>query len=511
METIKRFLNYISLLFLIVGFALLKIFMGKPFIGWIIIGFAILLFVFYIYLHINDLKNSLRRKTFLYKSNLLLIIVLILAIIIAINILSVKVQKRYDFTEGKIYSLSPQTIKVLKNLKDELNIKAFYPNEIAFKAEDTLKLYKIYSPKIKYEIIDPNKNPGIARRYNITVENTVILEYKDKEEKINNLSEEELTNAIIKITRDKKQTICFLQGHGEVNPGDTGKQGFSFVKDNLKKIGYSIEKLNIAEKGVIPDECKMVIIAGPKTTLFDSEIKMLDDYIGKGNNMFLMIDPDTGDKIEKFVKKYGISLDKDVVVDLVSRVVSGDPLIPIVNHYEFHEITKNFKLAAVFPYARSVTALKPAPKNMFITELAKTSNNAWGETNLKEEIKTGKLTYNPAVDKPGPVSLAAISEITLKQKEGAKDKEVKIVVIGDSDFAKNGIINTSGNENFFMNIINYLSNEKDLISISPKTARSSGITLTPSQMNLIFYIVIIILPLLVLITGIIVWVKRRSL
>ncbi len=511
METIKRFLNYISLLVLIIGFAFLKIFAGKTYIGWIVIGIAVLLFVFYLYLHMGELKDSLRRKTLLYKSNILVIILLVLAIIIAINVLSVKVQKRYDFTEGKIYSLSPQTIKVLKNLKGELNIKAFYPSEISFKAEDTLKLYKIYSPKIKYEIIDPNKNPGMARRYNITAENTVVLEYKDKEEKINNLSEEELTNAIIKITRDKKQTICFLQGHGEVNPDDTSKQGLSFVKDNLKKIGYNIEKLNIAEKGKIPDECKMVIVAGPQTPLFDSEIKMLDDYVNKGKNLFLLIDPDTGEKIEKLVKKYGISLDKDVVVDLVSRVVSGDPLIPIVNHYEYHEITKNFKLAAVFPYARSVTALKPAPKNMFITELAKTSNNAWGETNLKEEIKTGKLTYNPAVDKPGPVSLAAISEIKIKQKDNSKEKDAKIVVIGDSDFAKNGIINTSGNENFFMNIVNYLSNEKDLISISPKTARSSGITLTPAQMNLIFYMVIIILPLFVLILGIIVWIKRRSL
>ncbi len=511
MDTIKRFLNYISLLILIIGISFLKIFADKTFIGWIIVGFSVLLFLLYLYLHIDELKDNLKRKTFLYKSNILVIIILVLAIIVAVNILFVKIQKRYDFTEGKIYSLSPQTIKVLKNLKGELKITAFYPQEISFRAEDTLKLYKIYSPKIKYEIIDPNKNPGIARRYNITEENTVVLEYNGKEDKITNLGEEELTNAIIKITREKKQTICFLQGHGEVDPDDTGKTGASYIKNNLKKIGYGIEKINISEKGLVPDQCSMLIVAGPKTSLFDSEIKIIDDYIRKGKNLFFMIDPNEGEKIEQLVKKYGISLDKDVVVDLISRVVSGDPLIPIVNHYEYHEITKNFKLAAVFPYARSVTALKPSPKNTVVTELAKTSNNAWGETNLKEEIKTGKLTYNPAVDKPGPVSLAAISEITFENKDKAGSKEAKMVVVGDSDFMKNGIINTSGNENFFMNIVNYLTNEKDLISITPKTSRASGITLTPAQMSLIFYIVVIILPLIILITGIIVWLKRRSL
>jgi len=207
MLNIKRFLNYISLIILITGIALLKIFAAKTYIGWTIIAISILLFALYIYFHLDELKDSLKRKTFFYKSNIIMIIILVFAIIVAINILTVKVQKRYDFTEGKIYSLSPQTIKVLKNLKENLDIKAFYPNELSFRAEDTLKLYKLYSPKIRYEIIDPNKNPGVARRYNITDENTIVLEYKGREEKISSLGEEELTNAIIKITREKRNAF----------------------------------------------------------------------------------------------------------------------------------------------------------------------------------------------------------------------------------------------------------------------------------------------------------------
>ncbi len=510
MEGFKKVLNYIAIILIVVGIALFKIIPDKSFIGWIILALGVAGYIFYLYLNRDNLKDSLKRKTLLYSSNLFIIVILVLAIIVALNILTMKLQKRYDFTEGKIYSLSPQTIKVLKNLKKDLSIKAFYSDTGTRVAEDTLKLYRFYSPKIRYEIIDPNKNPGLARRYNITAEGTTVLEYGDKEEKLESLTEEELTNAIIKITRETKKKVCFLQGHGEASVKDTDKTGISSLGDSLKKVGYEVSDLNIAEKGKIPESCDILVVAGPQKPLFDNEIKMMDDFIKEGKSVFLMVDPDTGSKLEKMIKKYGVSLDNDVVVDLVSRVLSGDPLMPIVNKYEYHEITKNFKYAALFPYARSVTALKPAPKDVSVTELAKTSPNAWGETNMKEELKTGKLTFNPDQDKPGPVSLIAVSDITINEKDG-KSKEARLVVVGDSDFAKNSFIGTSGNENLIMNIINYLSQQKDLISITPKSARTSAITLTPAQGSLIFYVSIVILPLLLLFIGIAVWIRRRAL
>ncbi len=510
MELIKKILNYISVVLIIVGISLFKIIPDKVYIAWIVLIAGIIGYILYLYFNRDNLKDSLKRKSLLYSSNLLIIIILVLAIIVAFNILTIKLQKRYDFTEGKIYSLSPQTIKVLKNLKKDLSIKAFYSDTGSRIAEDTLKLYSFYSPKIRYEIIDPNKNPGIARRYNITSEGTTVIEYGDKEEKLESLGEEELTNAIIKITRETKKTVYFLQGHGEASSKDSDKGGISVLSDALKKTGYIVKDLNIAEKGKIPEDCDILVVAGPQKPLFDNEVKMIDDFLKEGKSVLLMVDPDKGEKLENMIKKYGISLDKDVVVDLVSRVLSGDPLMPIVNKYEYHEITKNFKYAALFPYARSVTAIKPAPKDVSVTELAKTSPNAWGETNMKEELKTGKLTFNPDKDKPGPVSLIAVSEITFKDKRG-NEKEARLIVVGDSDFAKNSFIGASGNENLILNMINYLSQEKDLISITPKSARTSAITLTPSEGSLIFYVSVVILPLLLLFAGIIVWVRRRAL
>jgi len=510
MAILKRILNYISVVLIIVGISLLKIIPDKVYIGWIVFGLGVLGYALYLYFNRESLKDSLKRKSLIYSSNLFIIILLVLAIIVALNILTIKLQKRYDFTEGKIFSLSPQTIKVLKNLKHDLSIKAFYSDTGSRIAEDTLKLYRFYSPKIRYEIIDPNKNPGIARRYNITSEGTVVVEYGDKEEKLESLGEEELTNAIIKITRESKKGVYFLQGHGEASIKDSDKEGISILGDALKKMGYEVKDLNLAEKGKIPEDCDILVVAGPQKPLFDNEVKMIDEFLRKGKSVLLMVDPDKGEKLETLIKKYGISLDKDVVVDLISRVLSGDPLMPIVNKYEYHEITKNFKYAALFPYARSVTALKPAPKNVNVTEIAKTSPNAWGEVNMKEELKKGKLTFNPDKDKPGPVSLIAVSEITFKDKKG-NEKEGRLIVVGDSDFAKNSFVGASGNENLALNMINYLSQEKDLISITPKSARTSAITLTPAQGSLIFYVSIVILPLILLFAGIIVWVRRRAL
>jgi len=510
MKFIKNFLNYISILLIIVGFALIKILAGKVIIGWTILIAGVFLFFFYFYLNRKKFKSKLKRKALVYSSNLVIVVILVLAILIAVNILISKIQKRYDFTESNIYSLSPQTVKVIKNLKDDVNIKAFFTSETSSYADNTLKLYHFYSPKIKYEIIDPNKNPGLTKRYEITTDGTTVINYKDREQKITNLNEEELTNALIKITRKGTQTVCFLAGHGEANIENTEREGLSELNDSLNKLGYETKSLNLAENGNIPENCTTLAVVGPQKSFFESEVNMIEKYMKKGNNCLFMIDPGSGNKIENLTKQYGISLDDVVVVDAVSKVLSGDPLMPITNEYKDHDITRNFNFRALFPYARSVSALKPSPDNINVIEIAKTTNNAWGETDLQNESKTGKISFNPDKDKPGPVSLIAVSEIDIQVSE-EESKMLKMVVTGDSDFVKNGFINAAGNKNLALNIINWLCQQEDLISITPKRARTSTITLSSTQGNIILYTTVIIIPLIILITGIIIWVRRRSL
>ncbi len=511
MKRIISVLNYIAILFLFAGLFLVYYLYDKKFIGWIVFGIGIILFGLYFYFHRDSFKSSLKRKSLIYGSNLFVIVLLVFAIIGALNIFFSKLQLRYDLTESKIYSLSQQTIKVLKNLKEDLYVKAFYTDGPAQSSiEDKLKMYRFYSKHFKYEIIDPNKNPGLAKKYNIVEDGTLVFEYKGKEEKITMADEEEITNTIIKITRDKKRKICFLSGHGEADPESGENDGASQLRDSLKKIGYEVLKFSIAEKGEIPSECDILVVFAPKTELFDKEVEMIDEFIKSGKGALFMFEPNMGKKLSKLVKKYGIKVDDDVIVDPVSRVLSGDPLIPIIQEYAYHEITKNFSIAALFPMARSVEKLKPEPENCLVTEIAKTSRASWGETELEKEIAKKKITFNKEKDKPGPLSVLVVSEVTIK-KDKEKEETSRIAVFGDSDFARNSFIGASGNENLILNTINWLSQEKDLISITPRTARSSLLTMTPSEGKLVFFVSIVLLPLVFFVLAIIVWIRRRSL
>ncbi len=511
MTKIKNILNYAGLIFIVTGIFLQTYLYDKKFIGWIIIGAGVLLFALYFYLNRDLFKSSLKRKSLLYGSNILIIILLVLLIIVAANVLFIKLQLRYDLTQGKIYSLSEQTIDVLKNLKDDIYVKAFATDgPQSSSIEDKLKMYRFHSKHFKYEIIDPNKNPGLARKYNIVEDGTIVFEYKGKEEKITLATEEEITNAIIKITREKSKEICFLKGHGEADPENSDKQGASMIKEALKKIGYKTKRISIAEEGKIDDSCNILVVAAPKTELFDKEIEIIDKFIKEGKSVLFLFEPGSSPKLAKLIEKYGIKVDDDVIVDPISRVLSGDPLVPIIQEYSFHEITKNFNIAAVFPFSRSVSKLKPEPENCIVTEVAKTSKAAWGEVDFDKEIATKKITFNKDRDKPGPLSVLTVSEFTIKKGKN-KEKTARIAVFGDSDFMRNSFIGTSGNENLALNTFNWLSQEEDLISITPKSSKSSLLMMTPSQGKLVFFVSIVLLPLFFFILAFIVWIRRRSL
>jgi ABC-type uncharacterized transport system involved in gliding motility auxiliary subunit len=204
-------------------------------------------------------------------------------------------------------------------------------------------------------------------------------------------------------------------------------------------------------------------------------------------------------------------------VDTVSRLLGGDYFMPVVSEYEFHEITQRFRYATFFPFARSISLVEPKPEAATLTLLAKTSPNSWAERQLKEK----EAKFDKDKDQQGPISLAVAG--TWKTKTEAKpeekpqepqpeaEREARFVVIGDSDFVKNRYYGLSGNGNFFLNAVNWLTEEADLISIQPKTQMPRTIQLTPSQGRLLFFVSVIILPLAVLLFGLSIWLRRRSL
>jgi len=527
MEKIKKNLNYIALVLLLAGVFSYRIWPYKKLVPAILFFLGIIALITYIVINLDILKQSFKRKSFIYSSNLLLVIVLVLGILVLINYFFAKNHYRMDFTESKLHSLSDQSVSVLKGLDKDVNIRLFFRegNYSRANMENLMEIYAYHSNKIKYEFIDPDKNPGLVKRYEVAEDGTTIFESGEKESRITSSSEEDITNAIIKITREGKKVIYFLEGHGEPSLDESGDNGLSIAKDELGKLAYETKELPLALADNFPDDVSLLVIPGPQKDLLPNELETINSYIQEGGRVFFMIDPETAPGLTPFLQEFGIELKNDLIVDTVSRLLGGDYFMPVVNDYESHSITDKFRYATFFPYARSVSPAEEKPEGITVQSIAKSSQNSWSERQLDQQ----EVTFSEENDVGGPISLAVVATIEPKEKtqeEGSAEeaadeqekmkatppeREGRMAVFGDSDFITNRYYYLSGNGNFFLNTVNWLTEEEDLIAIQPKTSSPRTIQLSPSQGRLIFFVSLIILPLVVLITGISVWIRRRSL
>src|SRR4030067_395494 len=307
METIKKNLNTIGVALVVLALIGMQIWPHRKTVFLVVAVVGPASIAVYLSPNLASLKRSVSRKSFLYSSNLLLVVVLVLAILVLLNYFLSRHNYRLDFTEAKLHSLSDQSIQVLKNLKKDVQIKGFFRegNYGRSKLEDLLKNFGYYSKKIKYEFIDPDKNPGLVKAYGITQDGTTILEEGGEENRLNNSTEEDLTNALIKATREGKKVIYFLEGHGEHSIEQTEDVGFSFAKDELQKLGYESKKLALALSETFPQDCALLVVPGPQKDLLPNELETIQTYLFKGGRVFFMADPEVAPRLAPYLSRFG--------------------------------------------------------------------------------------------------------------------------------------------------------------------------------------------------------------
>ena len=526
MDILKKNLGFAAVVLILAALAAGMVWPYKIALLAALGGAGLLALVAYIVLNLPSLKQGFRRKSFIYSGNMFLVIVLVLAILVLANYFLSRHSYRVDLTAAKVHSLSDQSLSVLKNLKADVSIKGFFRmgNQSRAAMEDLLKIYAYNSPNIKAEFIDPDKNPGLVKRYDVTQDGTTVFEAGTQSSRITGVTEEDITNALIKVTRARKKVIYFLEGHGEAPLSESGDDGYSIAKTELEKLGYEVKKQNLAMAENFPKDCALLVVPGPQKDILAGELATIQKYIQGGGRVFFMVDPETTiPGLSAFVARYGFKLDNDLVVDTVSKLLGGDDFVPVVTEYEEHAITRKFAYATFYPYARSVEISETKPEGETLTALAKTSANSWAERELNEK----QVKFNKAKDRQGPITLAVVASLKVKpegipsaeakpgekppEEKKGEEKEARMAVVGDSDFVKNRYYNLSGNGNFFLNIVNWLTEESDLISIQPRTQTPRTIQLTPVEMSFMKLVVLYLLPLAVLALGLFIWVRRRSL
>ena len=480
-----------------------------------VIWAGVLLSILFLYVNFPEIKRVFSGRSVKYGANAAIMAAVFIGILVIVALMSIKYKTRVDLTATSRYTLSAQTQKILKGLKKNIEVVSFYRSDERTRQamEDLLQSYSSVTPRFTYWFVDPDRKPGEAEKYGVTSYRTTLVKSGARQETVSYESEEKLTNAVLKVTRDEIKTIYFLKGHGENAVESDQKDGYKAVKDSLEKENLAVKEIFLIEKDSVPSDCAVLIVSGPKKELLPQELKKITEYIDRGGSVLFMLDPYTVPELARHLGEYGFQVGNDIIIDTLSKVFGANYLVPVVTTYEKeHPVTENFSLMTFFPLARSVTVERNPSKGVYT--LASSGTSSWGETDRKA-LEDGKAEFTEGRDKRGPVGIVAVGAFEAKRGSeagaaGGSKVYSKIAVIGDSDFVNNTNINLAGNRDFFLNTVSWLAEETDLISIRKKPAGLTPIILTTAQGRFVFWFGVVIPPSLISIAGIGFFLKRRS-
>jgi ABC-type uncharacterized transport system involved in gliding motility auxiliary subunit len=455
----------------------------------------------------TQVRTTLTKRGTLYALNAALMSVAFIAIMVIANIVAIQYKYTYDATEAQIHTLSPQSKQVVKELDQKIEIIGFFSGSDYWQQdnfEELLDQYLRETDMLSYKVIDPDSQPLEVRAYEEPYQG-LLIRTETRTERVYSASEQNITGAILKVTSDTPKTVYFLTGHQEHDPDASGSDGYSTVTGWLRSQNYEVKTLNLALiTDTIPSDATVIVIAGPQKMLLDSELTQLQAYLASGGRALIMQDPFSEADLSVFLFNWQVRFENGIVVDRVRYV--ENPAYPATDSYPYSTITQDMNgLIAVFPRARSVSQIGDAAStDITYTPLVETSNQSWGETS--EEV-----AERDEADITGPLVLAAAieSQPTLTAESDEAGAKTRMVLIGDSDFASNATADIPGNGVLFLNAVNWLAEEEQLIAIGPKDAGGQPPSFTETTNAVIGLSSICGVPVIILGLGIAVWIVRR--
>jgi ABC-type uncharacterized transport system involved in gliding motility auxiliary subunit len=438
-------------------------------------------------------------------------ILLVVAAVIVVNILADRHNKSFDSTSNKRYSLSEQTQKIVRGLKQPATIKYFDQSTRFQQARDELEQYANLSPTVRVEYVDPDKKPELARAAGVKAYGTAIVEIGGRKEEAKSLTEEGITGAFIRDLKTNTRTVCFVEGSGEHQIEDSERSGYSRLKELLGKDGYEAKSVNLVVKTEIPSECTVLAVAGPEADYQQPEVDAIKTYVEGGGRALVLLDPPLkighpeiadNEALSKVLEGWGVTPQKNLILDLnpIGQIAGLGPQVVLVTSYDSHTIVTDMNRRVTgFPLARSLET-----RNGEKTSVQKLFSSS------DSSLATARLN-TPAIDPKdpknakGPLPIAAAGTYNT----GKENSQGRFVVVGSSAWAANSFIGFNGNRDLALNTINWLASDEDLISIRPRDREDRRITLTQVQMRWLRISSQFLLPLIVVIGGVSVWWRRR--
>lgn len=458
----------------------------------------------------TDRNRRVGRKV-LAGTNFAVFTLAVLAFIVLANWFADRNDKTWDLTPNKSFSLSPETLKILKGLDRPVTIYVFDRKENLGKNRDTLSDYASASHRVTVRYVDADREPTLARQFNVRAYGTIVVSEGERHFEAQSSNEEDVTNALIRLLKGQK-TVYFVQGESERDLDNTDRAGYDRFKKQIENENYQMKTLVLLQTMAIPADCSILVIAGPQHDYLPQEVDVIQKYVAGGGRLLMMLDPGVElPNLSKALAGWNVTAQNDLVIDEnpLSQVFNTSPAMPLVLKYGSSPIVEPLaRTATLFPFSRSFVIGKDYKPGVTDESLCETSAESFGVNDFNPKMQT--VTYRPGKDTKGPLTLAVSGDVTATGADKTADRrEGRFVALGTSAIASNVYLNFQGNRDLLLNMVNWLSAEEDLISIRPKPPESQHLDINNAQMARIKYLGLLGLPLLIIAIGFAVWWQRR--
>lgn len=440
--------------------------------------------------------------------------------LVGVNYLAHQKNARFDLTKERLHTLSSPTVATLAVLKDKVHVYGFLPAGHPQYAAlvELFQRYRAEAPaKFDYTILDPQRHPDLAAKYQLRQgEGSVVLvrgeDAHAPHTTLAAVSEQELTNALVKLNGADAQKVYFLTGHGEwpleaaqTAVGDPGSAVSEFRRQLLLE-GYAADELNLAGQKEVPRDAGLVVIAGARTPYTAPEAEALRQYLGSGGRMLYFAEVGAEPKLDALLAEYGVQVDPGVVGD--TQYNAGNPFVIASLFYGEHDISRPLqqaKLNTAFATARGLTVLRAgmAP-GVKAQAVVLTSPYGWVEST------PGSDATPSDGEKTGQITLVAAST---RDTRGAPDKrfnEARVVVLGDSELLLDANWGHEANRNLVMNALGWATQQVEKVTIRPPDRETSGLEMDAELLNRVRFVSTDLLPLSLLGVGLAIWLSRRN-
>lgn len=446
--------------------------------------------------------NKKRRLQMLLQSSIFTI--LFLALVALLAILSRDYSRQWDVTQNARNSISGASIHVLGQLKGPVAVTAYAAHQdprlgdIRKIIRDFIAPYQRIKPDLSLRFVDPVSHPQDTKTAGVQTNGELVVEYDGRKEHLTTLNEQAFTNLLMRLARGKERLIMYLDGHGErkldgaanFDLGDFGKQ--------LRDKGFRISPLNLTIAPDVPSNASLLVLTAPQVDLLPGEVDKLKHYLASGGDLLWLIDQAPLHGLQPLAEMLGLSLTPGTVVDPAAQQLRLPPTWALASQYGQHPITRNFNLITVFPFARQIGFNED--RGWQATPLIEVAPNGWVATGNLD----GPISFDKSRDVAGPVTIG----IALQRP--VKNKDQRVVVVGSGAFLANSYLGNGGNLDLGINMVNWLTGDENLISIQPHPTVDQGLQLTKTAGAAISLGFLVALPLLLLGSGVALWLRRRK-